>query len=185
MLTLSLTPHYAMTCTLLAPRRLGQSGALPVQAQRQWDRPTRQFTLRSTNRDQAAAEYLWSFVVAHQGDTPFWWDGGSYGTLTLPQDVGTGDGARTEFFLPHRHILTTPDVLVDGISASPQPTLDTAPGLLTFAAPVAADSVITAQTYTCRYKLVFWLDEETLLNEEQFVHGLYRYEGIRLREAIP
>lgn len=184
MLTLTLEPHYTLLRSVLAPRRLAQSGSAVLQAQRQWARPTYQFTLRSVMKRQAATEYLASFIAYHQGDVPFWWEGHLWETSETPVHVAYGDGVTTQFFLPNRHITNIPDVYVAGVLASPQPSVDSAPGLLTFAAPVTLGAEVTA-LYTCRYPLVWWVEGETLLTETQTHSMLWDVEGLQAREVVP
>lgn len=183
MLTLQLHPFYTIQRTLQAPRLMASLGGLVMQATRRAERPTYAFTLRDPLRRQAEAEALYSFAAYHQGDRAFWWSGDIWGTPSTPLLVGFGDGAQTEFFLPNRHITNIPEAYVDGALASPQPSVDSAPGLLTFASPVGVGARITAQ-YTCRYKVVF-ADADAVLNESYIAEALFRYEGIGLVEIVP
>ena len=184
MQTLQVAPSYTVTRELLAPTLTALSGGAVRQAQRQTSRPLAQFTLRLVDQSLAAAEYLYSFAAYHQGDVPFWWDGGVWGNYDTPVLFGTGDGVTTEFFLPNRWIISDLLVYADTVLVDPAPTLDDAVGLATFADPPAEGSLLTA-TYQCRYQVVFWLEGETLLLEDLFEPERLTYEGIRLRECVP
>jgi len=132
--------------------------------------------------DQPTREYLGSFLIAHGNDTPFWWHGGPWGTLETPIQFGVGDGARTEFFLPNRHIMSGLTVYADDVAVSPQPMLDAAPGLVTFSVAPASAAILTA-SYVCRYKVLCMSEQATLFAETRLSYPAWQLEGLRLREV--
>jgi hypothetical protein len=55
---------------------------------------------------------------------------------------------------------------------------------VTYSSPPALNAPLTA-TYSCTYKCVFDIGDELLMSEENFYSGLFKVEGIQLREAVP
>lgn len=179
--TLTLDPNYSVLRSILAPTRSVPLGGGAQQRSRSYARVTYQFILRDEQRVQAGAEALYGFARRHQGDTPFWFDGGKWGTVSTPVLVGEGDGVRTRFPLPNRHLLSTPNVYVNAVLASPQPTIEPVQGLLTFAAAPGNTVVVTAGGYSCRYACLFWFDGEALLTLDYVYTQLFSV-GLQLRE---
>ena len=185
MLTLDLAPHYSVFRSMLAPQLTQNLGAGFYQTRRQFPRPVYQFALHDDEEDKAAAEALYSFMAYHQGDIPFWYGGSQWGVVSSGHClVGEGDGIRTQWMLPNRHILPgTLVVLVNGSSLEFPWSLDPEPGLISlFTAPPG--SLIRA-TYTCRYKCCFLVESDVLMNQELFQYQLWKSGGIMLREATP
>jgi hypothetical protein len=185
MLTLNIAPHYSVFRSMLAPQLTQDLGAGFYQTRRRFPRPVYKFTLHDDEEDKAAAEALYSFMAYHQGDIPFWYSGSQWGSVNSGDClIGEGDGIRTHWLLPNRHILDgTLVVLVDGSSTAFSWTVDTGPGLIVLST-APPGSLITA-TYACQYKCVFLVESETLLNQELFQYQLFKSGGIMLREAIP
>lgn len=183
--TLTLDTHYSVFRRIVAPRLATGIGAGATQVRRMYQRPVYQFTIKDSHAVKSAAEALYGFAQYHQGDIAFYWSGNEWGTIANKILFGFGDGVKTQFFLNNRNITTgTIQAYKDGVLASPQPTIDLTSGLLTFSAAVA-DQVKLEATYSCKYKVVFDVDSEVLMNEELFYNQLYRYEGIKLREVVP
>lgn len=183
--TLDLDSHYSVLRRILAPRRASAIGGGAFTVRRQYERPLYEFTIQDRHAVKSRAEYLYSFAQYHQGDIAFLWDGGGWGVVSMPILLGFGDGVRTQFFLNNRNITTaTLQAYINGVLASPQPSIDLASGLLTFSAAPGANLPLTA-TYTCVYKCVFWTEAEVLMNEARLYDQLYSYEGIVLRELVP
>lgn len=179
--TLVIDPNYSIQRTILTPQLRSQVGDGRVRVRRQSARPVYQFTLIDRQQNAATADALWQFARRHQGDTPFWWSGDQWGALSSPVLVGEGDGVKTTFWLPNRFLLDVPLVYLDDVLASTQPDADVTRGQLLFAAPVMAEVVITAR-YTCRYQVLFWFGEDTLLTQELFYKQLFT-TGVILRES--
>jgi hypothetical protein len=179
---LPFTPWYPVTRTLLAPRLATPLGGGAAQYRRLYHRPLYQFTLGAPQMDKTEQETLFGFLAEVQGDTPFFWDGGEYHVQSIPLRLGVGEGVRTQFYLPQRFITGGLQVYVEGVLMPDQPTLDGATGLLTFA--IAPTGVMTA-AYTAIYRVVVWQEGETLYQEENFYNGLYRHNGLTLRECLP
>ena len=183
--TLSLSVHYSIVRKTFAPQLSSLLGGGAHQRRRKQPRPAYGFTIHNSHAIKSEMDTFFGFFSYHQGDIPFYYDGGPYGTISTPALFGFGDGVRTEFFLPNR--LITAATLVaytSGVLASPQPTVDLTQGLVTYSAPPAASAPLTA-TYSCTYKCVFDMGDELLMNEENFYSGLFKVEGIQLREAFP
>jgi hypothetical protein len=184
-----LDPHYSIFRDVIAPTLRTKLGGGASSARRLYERPVYQFRLQATHESQPQAEAIYGFYLYHQGDTPFWFDGNQWGTISTPLLVGFGTATQTHYFLPNRHITGSLLVSVTAAPAYDTPVLTAvtatgSSGLIVFAAPPAADAKITA-TYTCRYKVIFFHEGEVLLSEEQFYNQLYRYQGLVLREVVP
>jgi hypothetical protein len=125
--TLSLDVHYTITRDIIAPTQRSPSGGGGVMFRRLYERPLYQFTLRAVHEHRASAQALYGFAHYHQGDIAFWYSGDIWATphTTTAALIGFGDGARTHFFLPNRHILSGPTIKVNGSGAS---HLTAAPG---------------------------------------------------------
>lgn len=184
--TLALDGHYSIFRRIIAPTRVNRLGGGAMQVRRLYQRPIYEFVLRDSMRVQADAEYLYSFMQYHQGDTAFLFSGNEWGEPSVPLLFGFGDGTRTEFYLNNRTI-TSGTILTyqDGVLDSPLPTIDLTSGLLTYFAGAPANGKKLTAKYTCLYKCVFASEQELLQNEELFYQALFRYEGIVLRELVP
>lgn len=180
--TFTIDSHYSIFRRILAPTRRSTVGAGHYLVRRQWERPVYEFTIQDRHAIKSTAEYIYSFVQYHQGDIPFIWSGDQWGVVSTPIVFGFGDGVRTQFFLNNRTITTaTLQAYINGVLASPQPSIDLLSGLLTFSSAPGDGLPLTA-TYTCTYRCVFANEAEVLLNEELFYNALFRYEGLVLRE---
>lgn len=178
-----LWPHFSLFREILAPTLVNALGGGTMQTRRRYPRPTYQFRLHDSEQVQASAEALYGFAVFVQGDMPFWFDGGAYGTLSTPTLYALGDGVRTQFLLPNRHITGgTLQTYTNDVLDAVQPTCDLASGLVTHA---AAPSGTLKAMYACTYKCVFVLQGDALLSAENFAHQLYKADGIILKEFIP
>lgn len=67
-------------------------------------RPFYRFTMQCGPLFKSEADCLSALHAFHQGTRFFLYDGGPYGSLTDYVFAGVGDGRRTDFFLPNRHI---------------------------------------------------------------------------------
>ena len=181
--TLNLDSHYSVFRSIMAPRLQANVGNGVMQARRKYRRPTYIFRVHDSMAIQSQAEYLYSFAQYHNSDTPFWWSGGPWATPSTPLLIDFGDGSRTQFFLPNRNITVSTTAVYDNGSPSTISSVDLTSGLVTLSSAPADGHTITA-TFTCKYKVVFELEQDTLLNEEQFYAHLFRYEGIVLREVL-
>jgi hypothetical protein len=182
-LQMTFNPSYPVTRTTIAPRLATPSGAGVTQLRRRYPRAIYQFTLGDAQMDKPTALALASFLSFHQGDRPFYWTGGEWGTIDSLVLVGIGDGIHKQFFLPNRHITGQLLASVGGITQTVN-TIDGATGLIDLAVPVLAGNLLYA-SYTCLYKLVVWNDSEELMTESNIYAGLYRQNGVVLREVIP
>jgi hypothetical protein len=185
MQTLTLSTHYSIVRKTFAPRHAALLGGGVQQVRRRQPRPSYGFTIHNSHAVKSEMDTFFGFFTYHQGDMPFYYDGGPYGTISTPALFGFGDSVRTEFFLPNR--LITAATLLTYTSAvldSPQPSVDLTQGLVTYSSPPALNAPLTA-TYSCTYKCVFDIGDELLMSEENFYSGLFKVEGIQLREAVP
>jgi hypothetical protein len=176
--------HYSVIRELLSPTRRISLGGGATGQRRHYERAVWRFRLHATHEVKSALEDISSFYLQHMGDVPFYFSGEQWGTVSTPIHVGWGTGAQTHYFLPNRHVTGSLSVRVAGVVASPPPTLTGSSGLIVFSAAPAADAEIRA-SYTCRYKCIFWNEDEVLLSEEEFVHHLFTIEGIVLSEVVP
>lgn len=163
----------------MAPRLATPVGGGASQLRRRYARPLYQFTLNETQSTRAEATALLGFLTFVQGDIPFFWSGGEWGTQNTPLLVGYGDGVRQQFLLPNRYITGNLEVQVNGV-AIPTPGLDGATGLLSL--PTIAWGALITATYTCTYRVTLWQEGETLATEENIALGLFRRQGIVFRE---
>lgn len=182
--TLTLNPTYPVTRTVIAPRLATPGGAGVTQVRRRYPRPLYQFTIGDAQMDKRAALALTSFLAFHQGDIPFYWSGGEWGTIDGPVLFGIGDGVRTQWYLPNRHI-TGSLTVADGhgllLTTS---AIDGATGMITIVGAVEPNLPIYA-AYTCVYKLTVWNESEVLLSESNIYAGLFKQDGVVLREFVP
>lgn len=180
--TLTMRPGWTLDRRILAPVTSLPTGGGGQVRRRRGGRVASAFTLRDAHRAIADAEYLASFAAVHQGDTPFWFDGGPWGTPSTPLLVGVGNGVQTHFWLPNRWLLDPPLVYADGVLLATQPDAELTTGQLRFASAPALNVVLTAG-YTCRYPVVFGVEAQTLLTEQYFYHLLFAVEGLVLQEV--
>jgi hypothetical protein len=140
-------------------------------------RPAYGFTIHNTHAIKSEIDTFFGFFSYHQGDIPFYYDGGPYGTISTPALFGFGDGVRTEFFLPNRLITTaTLATYTSAVLDSLQPTPDLTQGLVTYSSPPALNAPLTA-TYSCTYKCVFDMGDELLMSEENFTADSSRWRA--------
>lgn len=183
-LQLSFNPTYPIMRTLIAPRLATPGGSGVTQLRRRYPRPLYQFTLGDAQMDKGTALALTSFFSYHQGDIPFYWTGGEWGTVDSLVLVGVGNGVRTQWYLPNRHITGSLLMWVGGVTPQIVATIDGATGLATTVTAVPAAQPVYA-TYTCLYKLTVWNESETFLTESNLYAGLFKQDGIVLREFVP
>ena len=180
-LQLDFDPHYPVVRTVLAPRLASPLGGGASQLRRRYQRPIYQFTLRDTQAVKARADWLFGFLTYVQGDIPFFWNGGEWGTVSAPAFVGMGDGVRTQFLLPNRYITGNLALYCNGVLVTPTPGVDGAIGLMTTADPLTGRLEVT---YTATYRVTVWGDE-TLYTEENAGKDLFSQNGLTLREFLP
>jgi hypothetical protein len=179
---LGFTPHYPVTQELIAPHLATPVGAGASQLHRQYGRPLSRFTLRDAQADKARMDTLFGFITFVQGDTPFFWDGGEWGTISTPLYIGYGDGVRTEFLLPNRYITGDLQVYCNTVLVVPTPGIDGAAGHITLPSPLVG--ALTA-TYRCVFKVTFALKGEVLFSASNLAEHLYSHEGVTLLEFVP
>lgn len=185
MQTFDLPVHYPSVRTIQAPTLSAEVGGGTVQVRRKYHRPTYQFRVHNTHADLYDAHHFFAFAQYHQGDIPFWYGGDFWGIVQTPILITFGDGVRTQFYLPNRHILDVPVLYLNNVLyQGPQPTLDATTGLLTFASP-PGDTVSLTATYSCRYKVVFDAKQLDLMTEQRIYDQLFQYEGIIFKEIVP
>jgi hypothetical protein len=100
--------------------------------------------------------------MGYVGNDPFWFDGGSDGSIDPPVFVGLGDGRRTQFYLPHKSVFAPSLVVHVNERVEANWALQEDSGLLTFNVPPPPRSRIKAK-YRCRYKCIaFQRDGRTI-----------------------
>lgn len=175
-------PHFPVTRTTIAPRLASPLGGGVSQLRRRYQRVLYQFTLRDAQADKARADWLLGFLTYMQGDTAFFWDGGAWGVVASPAFVGFGDGVRTQFYLPNRHITGNLVVYCNSALVEPTPGLDGTVGLITVLPGLVGE---IEATYSCTYRVTVWNESEALYQEENLASGLFSQNGLVLREFIP
>jgi len=78
-------------------------GGGAIGLRRRFIRPLSSWKLEIPGR-QELQEPILGLLQYAQGDTPFWFDGAGFGEETTPILFGIGDGSKTDFNLPHRHV---------------------------------------------------------------------------------
>lgn len=105
-----------------------------------------------------------------QGDTPFWFDGADFGEIFEPILIGTGDGSKTDFDLPHRHVFVSSAVIYlnDALLTAWTPLGDgvTMQSFRCTAAP-AANAQLKAK-YRRKFKVRLETEEATLSINQEF-----------------
>ena len=183
-LQLMFNPTYPIMRTVIAPRLATPGGTGVTQLRRRYPRPLYQFTLSDAQMDKATALTLASFLIYHQGDIPFYWSGGEWGTVESLVLIGVGDGVRTQWYLPNRHITGALLVWVGGVTPQTITAIDGATGLVTLATAVAPAQPLYA-TYTCLYKVTVWNESDVFMTESNLYAGLFKQDGVVLREFVP
>lgn len=137
---------------------------LPANSQQSRSRRRLTWALSPSSLQNEDSHDLAEFLHC-SGDHPFWFDGGVNGDLKEPVKVGTGDGRRTQFFLPNRHVFAPSLVVRVREKIESNWTLDEPSGLITFAVPPVGGAPITA-LYRCRFKCTLSLTENGMIIEE-------------------
>lgn len=185
LLTLTLDfAQYPLTRRALASHVQTPLGNGARQVRRRQAQPIYEFTLHIGQAIKSDMVPLMGFLTYVQHDIPFWFAGGEWGLVDTPTLFGIGDGARTEFFLPNRTITGALVAYLDAVLAAPQPTLDATAGLVTYATAPGAGVVLTA-TYTCRYQVLVYAGDETLMSQANTGKSLYSQEQLVLLEKVP
>lgn len=181
--TFLLDTHYPIERRILRPRLASPLGGGSFQVRDPWERPIYEFTIKDSHAIKSAAEYIYSFAQYHGGSRPFWWSGNTHGVVSTPILFGFGDGARTHFLLNNRWIQSGEQIYINAVLTGAY-SIDASSGLISFVSPPADQAVLTAM-YNCVYKVVFWYEQEVLMNERLVYANLFQYEGIVLREMVP
>lgn len=147
-------------------------------------RPTYKFRLPLPALVKHEVDSLNAFFMVHQGGRAFFWDGGYHGYVSSLQLIGEGNGARTDFFLPNRHI--DANSITVGIYNGTTTSITTAfslyavPGVISFAsAPGNGHDVLASHAH--KYKVVF--DPDGGFKTEEIYSGVWRGELI-FRETL-
>ena len=132
-----------MVMRKIAPMRRSPRTGGSMQVRRKRQTPYYEFLprLRFSNRSQA--EQFSGFVTEMQGDTPFWFDGCTFGDIQNPIQIGVGDGTRTQFYIPYRNLFANSWVILINAAINSVWTMNEVTGLLTFGAAPAANAQIS------------------------------------------
>lgn len=152
---------HVIPCTLAMPTLKDDLGGGAQQFRRRQTRALRRFELNIADSPERLDQIL-GLIENCQGDTPFWFDGGPFGSISEPIIIGTGNGSATDFILPHRHVFVSSAIIyVDhGVFTAWTPlggdgvTMDA----IRFDAAVAADAQITGK-WERKFKCVFDTDQ--------------------------
>lgn len=146
-------------------------------------RPTYKFTVPIRALTKIQVDSLNAWHMFHQGGKAFFWDGGFYGYVSSLNLVGEGNGSRTDFYLPNRHI--DPNSISIGIFNGTTTSITTAfslyatAGMISLAtAPLSGHDVMASHAH--KYKVVF---EPDGLKVQEIYSGIFQAE-LMLREIL-
>lgn len=147
-------------------------------------RPFYRFTMDLSLLKRAEYENLSAFHALHKGGRSFMFSGLHYGGQSDFRLVGEGDGTRTEFFIPNRHVNPSSvqmRMTQGGFGVSSVTTafsLNPNPGIVTFdTAPTSGDRIDAR--WANLYRVVF---EPDGWETEEFAPNVFRAE-LALRET--
>ena len=86
------------------PANRDELGGGAIGVRRRFLRPLSSWQLEIPGRQELLDPIL-GLLQYVQGDTPIWFDGAGFGEETSPIIFAIGDGATTDYRLPHRYIL--------------------------------------------------------------------------------
>ena len=109
-LTIAASPSHILPVAVESPTLKESVGNGSLEVRRRWTRPLRRWDLTFKNTQQKLEE-LSGFMDYAQGDTPFWFDGGGTIEVVEPILIGVGNGAITDFALPHRYVFVSSAVI--------------------------------------------------------------------------
>jgi hypothetical protein len=179
--TLALNPSYPVTMRPLAPTYKGALGSGSRALRRQWQRPYHEFSLGLPFENERLMEQVVAFAAYHMGDTPFWFDGVQFGEFRSAVPFAFGDGSTADFYLPRRNVFANSwKIYVNG-ALNTAWTINESSGLLTFTAAPADNAQITGLG-RCRYKCVFWYDQQ-IFEANEIYSRLYDMGRIVLQET--
>lgn len=165
------------------------------QRYQKWLRPRRTFRMQLRARSTTVeADQIWRLYIRMAGAfDSFYYENPIENPVTA-ETVGSGDGARSVFYLGNRvsigtgDLILTPNTLVlkrsvkgtgDYLSFSSY-TIDNNIGQITTNAPLPSGDVLRADTYNFRYRVRFKDDN---LTREAFVTNLCNF-GLELEEVV-
>jgi len=184
--TLIVNPRLPISCTPQAPTIRSPIGGGQFQARRRATHLFKEFRFNAQFTSRGDAEDFQAFMQFHQGDTPFWFDGGDWGDIQTPVHIAFGDGSTTDFYLPRLNCLAPSWVLHVNRVLRTDWTMFEGPGLVSFGAPPPANAEITGYGRN-RFKCVFWFGDTMSPQDEDFEDDLggriYQQQEIVLREV--
>jgi hypothetical protein len=179
--TLLVDPSYPIQMAPCAPTLKSDVGAAAAAFRRQWPIAYYEFTIPLPFDEQETAEALLAFAVYHQGDTPFWLDGGHWGAIDNSIFIDFTDGARTQFSLPRRNIFAPSWVLEVNGSINTGWTAVESTGLVIFSSPPAAGRLCGKGRN--KFKCVFSFDDRKIYEPEEIYSQIYNDGKLVAREV--